>query len=392
MMSWTHCTRAWLAPLVLALAGCASTPVVVPPAGALFDDAAFAPPGQPIVAAEVFALSPAMRRYLAQEIDEEVDRHGLQQGLVEALYSRQQLALAYDAEYTRNAAEAFEARAGNCLSLAIMTASFAKAMGLAVRFRSVEVEDSWGRDGDLALFIGHVNVTIGKKVPVVRTVEHNPGWWTIDFVPVTQAQRQRGEWIDEERIIAMYMNNKAAESLARGRVDEAYWWIRGALGQDPRFADLYNTLGVVYLRHARMPQAEAALRAALGLKTSHPQALGNLALLLHRQGREAEASTVDQQIARLRAQSPFASYNRGRQAFDAGDYPKARTEFERALAASGDFHEFHYWMALTCLRLGDRERALTHLRAAEQNSVTRGQQAAYAMKLQRLGGSTPTQH
>ena len=390
MNAWSRCAWAWMVPVAIVLAGCASAPEVVPPAGSLFADAAFAPPSRAIDPAQVFALSPAMRGYLAREIDEEVDRRGLQQGLVDALYSRQQLALSYDAEYTRNAAEAFEAKAGNCLSLAIMTASFAKALGLAVRFRSVEVEDSWGRDGDLALYIGHVNVSIGKKVPVVRTVEQSPDWWTIDFVPVTQAQRQRGEWIDEERIVAMYMNNKAAESLARGRVDEAYWWVREAIGQAPRFADLYNTLGVVYLRHGQLPQAEAALRAALGLKRSHPQALGNLALLLHRQGREAEAATVDEQIARLRAQSPFASYNRGRQAYEAGDYPRARIEFERALAASGDFHEFHYWMALTFLRLGERQRALTHLRAAERNSVTHGQQAAYAMKLQRLGGSTST--
>jgi Tfp pilus assembly protein PilF len=371
------------------LGGCAPVPIVAPDGASLFVDSAFAPPSRPVDPAEVFALSPAMRHYLAHEIDDEVNLNGLQRGLVDALYSSQRLALDYDAEFTRNAAEAFDARAGNCLSLAIMTGAFAKAMGLAVRYRSVQVDDSWGRDGNLALFIGHVNVSIGKKVPIVRVVEHGSDWWTIDFVPISELQRQRAVQIDESRVVAMYMNNKAAEAMARGRIDDAYWWVRTAIVQDPQFVDLYNTLGVVYMHHGQPREAEAALRAALRLKGEHAQALGNLALVLHRQGREAEASVVDQQVARLRTQSPFASFNRGLKAYEAGDFGRARAEFERALAVSSDFHEFHYWMALACLRLGEHERALKHLRSAEQNSVTRQQQAAYAMKLQRLGASPP---
>jgi Flp pilus assembly protein TadD len=369
------------------LAACAPVPVA-PDGASLFVDSAFAPPGRPIDPAQVFALSPEMRQYLAHEIDDRVNLHGLQQGLIDALYSsNQKLVLEYDAEFTRNAAEAFDARAGNCLSLAIMTGAFAKALGLAVRYRAVQIDDSWGRDGDLALFVGHVNVSVGKKVPLVRTVEHSPDWWTVDFLPQADIRRQRTVPVAEERIVAMYMNNKAAEALARGRNDDAYWWIRTAITQDPRFADLYNTLGVVYMRHGQPQPAEAALRAALGLRAEHPQVLSNLALLLRRQGRQAEASAVDQQLARLRAQSPFASFNRGLRAYEAGDYAQAREQFERALAMSNDFHEFHYWMALACLRLGERERAIRHLREAEQNSNTRQQQAAYAMKLQRLAAA-----
>ena len=372
------------------LAACASSPMVAPDGASLFVDTAFAPPSHPIDAAEVFALSPAMREYLAHEIDDRVHQRGLQQGLVDALYSNpnRQLALDYDAEFTRTAAEAFEARAGNCLSLAIMTGAFAKAVGLAVRYQAVQIDDSWGRDGDLALFIGHVNVSIGKKVPIVRMVENSPDWWTVDFLAQADIQRQRTVPVTEERIVAMYMNNKAAEALARGRTDDAYWWIRSAIMQDRGFADLYNTLGVVYMRHGQPAAAEAALRAALDLRTEHPQALSNLALLLHRQAREAEASAVDRQLARLRAKSPFASFNRGLRAYEAGDYAQAREQFDQALALSNDFHEFHYWMALACLRLSDRARAIRHLREAEQNSSTRQQQAAYAMKLQRLGAGS----
>jgi hypothetical protein len=58
----------------------------------------------------------------------------------------------------------------------------------------------------------------------------------------------------------MFMNNRAAEELAQGRVHEAYWWLRGAHAQDPGFANLYNTLGVVYRHHGALAEAEQALQ------------------------------------------------------------------------------------------------------------------------------------
>lgn len=367
------------------LVACASVSPVWPAAQeALFRDAAFAPPAKPVDPAAVFALSPAMHEHLAREVAEQVRLHGPQRGLVDALYAKRQLALAYDAEFTRNAAEAFEARAGNCLSLAIMTGAFAKALGLAVRYRAVQVDDSWARDGDLALYVGHVNISIGRQVPLVRTVENSPDWWTIDFLPPADIAQQRTVPIDEARIVAMYMNNKAAEALARRHTDEAYWWLRGAIRVDPGLADLYNTLGVTYWRHGLPEPAETALRAALERRAEHPQAMGNLALVLRQLGRAAEADAVDARLARLHQATPFAAFARGMRAYDAGNFALAREQFSRALAVSNDFHEFHYWLAMALLQLGDTAGAAEHLREAEANSATRQQQSAYAAKLGRL--------
>ena len=53
----------------------------------------------------------------------------------------------------------------------------------------------------------------------------------------------------------MYMSNRAAESLTRNRVDDAYWFARAAISQDPHFLTAYNTLGVVYKRHGNLQEA-----------------------------------------------------------------------------------------------------------------------------------------
>jgi len=90
----------------------------------------------------VFAVSPEMRHYLHTEIAPHLHREGPLQGLFDALYSKRQLKLEYDSAMTRNAAQAFAARSGNCLSLVIMTAAFANEMGLPVQFQSVLGEEA----------------------------------------------------------------------------------------------------------------------------------------------------------------------------------------------------------------------------------------------------------
>jgi tetratricopeptide (TPR) repeat protein len=88
----------------------------------------------------------------------------------------------------------------------------------------------------------------------------------------------------------------------------------------------------------------------------------------------------------MRALSPFATFERGRQAYEAGDYAQARDLFRQALAVANDYHEFHFWLALAQWRLGDDADALRHLRLAEDNSLTRRHQALYAVKQRWLHG------
>ncbi len=73
--------------LLLLCAGCASVPPATAPAeSALFRDARFAAPGERIDAADVFAITPEMRRYLRREIGRQLEDKGWHRGLVDALY------------------------------------------------------------------------------------------------------------------------------------------------------------------------------------------------------------------------------------------------------------------------------------------------------------------
>lgn len=373
------------------LAGCASAPAVPPPA-TIFQDALFAPPTQHIDPAAVFAFTPAMQDYLTSKVMPMLRSRGQRQGLIDALYTRGELKLNYDAGMTRNAAEAFEARSGNCLSLVIMTAAFAKQLALPVRFQSVYVDEAWSRSGDLYFLSGHVNLSLGASMLDKGSTGLIIDVMTVDFVPAETMRGQRVRVIDEQAIIAMYMNNRAAENLHDGLVNDAYWWAREALRQDPKYTAAYNTLGVIYRRHGNTAAAESALRHVLALEPANAQAMSNLVLVLRDQGRQPEAEVLSAQLQKLQPFPPFKYFDEGLLAMKKGDYAGAKRLFEKEIARSAYFHEFYFGLALANYGLGNLYEARKAMDLAVENSTTPHDRDIYAAKLAWLKSKNPAVH
>ena len=378
--------KRWFVVWCCALLGACST-VAPPPSAdtqALFDDSLFAAPSVPLSADAVLALSPAMREVLRTEIAPVLHGSDPRRALVQALVRNGRLHLDYDAQSTRTAAQAFEARAGNCLSLVIMTAAFAREAGLPVRFQKVLVDDAWARSDGLVFAIGHINLALGR--PAGRPYADMLGseWIVVDFYPGQDIQRQRIDVVSEARVLALYMNNKAAEALAAGQVDDAYGWARAAVVQDPTLSSSLNLLGVVYARRGHWPQAQRALQQALRLEPDNLHAMGNQVGALHQLGREPEALALAAELKRRQPVVPFAAFDQGLALLRAGQYQAAETLFVKELGVTAQYHEVHFWLAVAQFNLGERASALQHLKTALDNSTTRQQQAVYAAKLEHL--------
>lgn len=370
-----------MAAVCFVLAACATSPPQIQPPEFLLNDALFAAPSQPISTDDLFALSEPMKLYLRTEIGRQARTTNPQQALIHALYEKEQLKLRYDASATRNAAQAFEARAGNCLSLVIMTAAFAKELGLNVTYQSAYLEEMWSRSGDLLVRSGHVNVTLDRS-KLTDTTARGPGSgaMTIDFQPSENLRGMRAREISEETIVAMYMNNKAVESLVDGLLANAYAWSRAAIRHSPDFLSSYNTLGVIYMRSGEFGWAEQAFNYVLEREPTHARALANLAVSLSRLGREAEAAAVSRRLAEIEPVGPFHYFNLGRVAMEQENFRLARDLFTKEVARA-DYSEVHFWLAMASYKLGEIEPARKHLSLALQNSVTRKDHDLYAAKL-----------
>ena len=366
----------------LLLAACASPPPM-PPVESLFDDSVFEAASAPIDRAAALALSPAMRAYLAARLPHRSAGGDRRKPLIDALYSGD-LRLEYDAAVTRTAAEAFDARSGNCLALVLMTAAFAKELGLTVRYQTVIGDDAWDRADGLYIAIGHVNLVLEPPREPGGFVVSSAATMVVDFVPPRNANRLRTRPIDERTVVAMFLNNRAVESLVQGRPGDAYRWAREAIRTDPELTSAYLTLGVVYRQARRADLADAALRRVTDREPDNLHALSNRVAVLRDLGRAAEAEALAQRVARLEPHPPFSYFHEGQAALREGRYEAARRLFAKEVERAPYHHEFEYWLAVSHAQLHDTERATVHLRRAMEVSTTRKDHDLYAGKLARM--------
>jgi tetratricopeptide (TPR) repeat protein len=369
----------------LVLGACAHKPVPPSPLPLLHDELFPDMQAQLVPSPEsVFELSPPMLQYVETRLGSAAARREPRRLLLEALYKNGELRLSYDGSGTRNAAQAFEARAGNCLSLVIMTAAFARHLALPVSYQSVQVEDSYTRSGDLMLVSGHVNLLLGQATRSGHVTWSADDEWVIDFLPGSELRGQRTHPLQEKTVLAMYFNNRAAEVMAEGHLTQSYALVREALHLDPDYLSAVNTLAVVYLRSGHLEVAELALRQVLAQQADSLSALSNLALVLQRSGRGPEAETLLARLARLQPDAPTLALETARRELDQGHYALARDLFERELSRQPGQSEVHFWAALADWQLGNAAGAARHLQQAALSSTSNSSRELYAAKLARL--------
>ena len=361
--------------IAAALAGCASVQVTEVPRS-LFVDKYFGVPMPVLTPAEIFALNDDMRAFANQRLKQEVVRHGYFLGLFETL--QKQLHLDYDAG-TFTAEQTFEARSGNCLSLVILTAAFAKHLGVPVRYQTVIGEPNWSRTAGIAFYSSHVNLKVGSKDNSAPLAGGYDGM-TIDFVAPGSPTRYPTREVDEQTLLAMYMNNRAAESLVNGELVAAYWWARGAVEQAPAYLAGINTLGVVYLRNHNIGEAEDAFRYVLEREPAEGLAMSNLVRVLTLQGRVNEIAHWRAKLAALEPYPPFYFLDQGKAALARGEVDAALALFERELKRLPYNDELHFAIAMADLRRGDARGAEKHLSMAQKYSATPAAREIYSAK------------
>jgi tetratricopeptide (TPR) repeat protein len=363
--------------LTLLLGACAQAPKQPVALDALFDDARFGAPPLPAVE-PLFALSPAMRRFVQEDMRSPIRLHGAQGGLFHALRAGGFLNIEYESSRTRTAAEAFEARSGNCLSLVLMTAALARELGLRVEYHLVNVPDIWTRSEHFVLLNGHVNISLGPGLSHGARVMASSQ--IIDFQPVQDPHLMRVMPLAEHTLVAMFFNNRAVELMEAGDTRAAYAALRAALRSDPRHVNALNTLAVLYRRADQPLQAERVLRQVMEMDPANRHAASNLALVLRSLGRPLEAQQIEAQLP----PPPFEAFERGLRLAAQGQWAEALNAFEQQLRLAPDFHGAHYQLARAHYQLGHLREAQRHFNEAADSAPNQPLRDRYRAKLRAL--------
>jgi len=357
-------------------------------ASTLFRDASFAPPEHPVDVADILRLDERMDSFVRHHLAASARQGEGPQALMDALQARGGLLVDYDASFTRNARETFAARQGNCLSLALMTGALAKRLGLPVQYQLVNTAPLWNHGRRYAFLVRHVNVRLD---PGTGNVGVRGDLWsqrmaslTIDFVPPGSVRDGRVQVLSEEAVLAMYMNNRAAETMDEGKPDEAYAWARAAVWTDPTQASNYNTLAILLRQRGELTAAREAWMAAQRLAPDDVSVLSNLAALLDAQGEHDGAVALRNRVAVLMPVQPFAALEAGLEALNRGDARTAVQAFRRQLSVNEDDAQTHFYLALAHCRLGEWVEAQQQLALAERDSLSASERLRFSGKLMAL--------
>lgn len=295
--------------------------------------------------------------------------------LVEFMFDPAGLALQYDDEVTRTVAETLRAGKGNCLSFTLTFVELAREAGLHAYIQEFDRALVWYRHDDMIFHTSHVNAG-------VRLLQNE---YTVDFDRnIRLTVRNRPKVISAERALAHFYNNRGAELMADGRLQEAGAYFARAGTLDPSYAATWNNLGVLRARSGDEAGAERAYLTALEHDAEHTSALSNIAAMYRAAGDDARADGFERRLDAIRRYDPFHYFVLGTKQEMRGEYAAARDHFRRAIRLHPGDHEFHFALARTYFHLGDTRRAARALTRARELASDRGTADRYRMKLDAL--------
>ncbi|WP_299795962.1 lipopolysaccharide assembly protein LapB [uncultured Shewanella sp.] len=293
-------------------------------------------------------------------------------------------AFQYRDNMTRVPSETFSERAGNCLSLVLLTSALADVLKVEVEFQEIEVPPVWDKQGDFYLVNGHINLRL-LPPQSTDTVHVMKRAIQVDFLPERAVRGYGKKQISKQTVIAMFYNNVAAESLVMGEYDKAYGLLKMGLQQKPDFVPALNTLAVLYRYKGLNREAETLYKLALDVSPNDMNALYNYAVMLGDQNRLEEWALVHKKLELERIGNPYYYYDMAQQAYFDKEYQDALLWYKRAVAKADYRHEFYFGLSRAYWKTGDERRAQQNMKKAlslthDENNKLRYQAKLHAMK------------
>nr|WP_229380987.1 hypothetical protein [Shewanella psychropiezotolerans] len=285
---------------------------------------------------------------------------------------------------TRTAAQTYGDRAGNCMSLVLLTAALADVVGVDVEFQDIEVPPVWDKQGNFYLINGHVNL---RLIPRTRSdrIFVSKRAIQIDFLPERAVRAYNKIRVDKQTVLAMFYNNVAAESLVLGDYDRAYGLLKLGLQQQGDYVPALNTLAVLYRYKGLEQQAEILYKLALSISDHNMNALYNYAILLGSQDRLDEWAKIHKVLELDRIANPYYYYDMAQQAYFEREYQDALLWYKRAVDKADYRHEFYFGLSRAYWATGDERLAKKNMEKAlsltrDENNKVRYQAKLHAMR------------
>jgi len=366
----------------------------IPPPKNLYLDEKFIPiyPIDIETEQQIFQLDDDMRAMVQAKLVNNLSAQDKALVLLEHLFNEENIALRYEGNANVIATDAYHSKTANCMSLTIMAYALAKEAGMNVNFQEVDVPEYWVRNGQYSLLTGHVNLLVREKDDITRRIVWGEKRTQIDFDPFVARKKFPSHVINKNTLVAMFYNNKGAAALVNKNYPLAYQYLKKATLTDNTFVSSWGNLGILYKLSGHYDTAEKAYMHAINLKEDSLSSLGNLALLLKKQGRLSEALPIENYIHRIRVSNPYYHALLANEAFYRQSYQQAIQHYKKAIQLNDEQHEFYFGLAKTYYKQGKLILSKKAMKKAVVLTRAQHTKKLYIAKLNFLKYQEPSHH
>ncbi|MBA6411061.1 hypothetical protein H4J63_17460 [Pseudoalteromonas sp. 5Ae-yellow] len=246
---------------------------------------------------------------------------------------------------TLTSAQALKLSQGNCISLTVLTQSYAQALGLETSFQEVTSQPVYAKENNVVYVASHFRTRVyAPKVEKKddNIVEFFRAGTLIDYFPTRRSFYSSSA--DYNDLVSKFYSNLAATALAGKQLDIAYSLILQANKYTPNDPELFNIAGILHRRAGDVKNAELIYETAFNNQVLSINLLSNYQLLAKQLGKNELAEKLAKHLVN-KEKDPYELLVVAKNDLQSGLIGKAKNHLEQAIAKAPYIAELYLELA-----------------------------------------------
>lgn len=272
---------------------------------------------------------------------------------------------------TLTSAQTLKRSQGNCISLAILTQSYAQALGLETSFQEVTSKPIYAKENNVVYVASHFRTRVyAPKVEKKddNIVEFFRAGTLIDYFSSRRSFYSSSA--DYNDLVSKFYSNLAATALADKQLDIAYSLILQANKYTPNDPELFNIAGVLHRRAGDLQSAKNIYQTALSNNEISINLISNYLLLAKKLGDKELVKELTSKLVN-KEKDPYELLVIAKNNLQEGKVTQAKNHLESAISKAPYISELYLELAKIRYQQGKTKQTQTLLEKAikyERNS------------------------
>ncbi|MEL0656866.1 tetratricopeptide repeat protein [Pseudoalteromonas issachenkonii] len=265
---------------------------------------------------------------------------------------------------TLTSAQALKLSQGNCISLAVLTQSYAQALGLETSFQEVTSKPIYAKENNVVYVASHFRTRVyAPKIEKKddNIVEFFRAGTLIDYFPTRRSFYSSSA--DYNDLVSKFYSNLAATALAEKQLDIAYSLILQANKYTPNDPELFNIAGVLHRRAGDLQSAKNIYQTALRNNEISINLISNYQLLAKKLGDKELVKKLTSQLVN-KEKDPYELLVIAKNDLQAGHAHQAKAHLEQAITKAPYIAELYLELAKVRYQQGNIKQTQTLLEKA----------------------------